>query len=235
MHQLDRDGDIPAIFEELHHLRARQTALLDQVAELRVRLDRSERLLDAVGSLWSELRISEALPTSSSDDWLPVEETQGVVSTSGDLHDAVRTLVRMGFGDDGCVGLVVCTLRDERTLEVRTHHGFPHEAIRAFSVMDLDERVPVADAIRSGAAVWLRDFDDLHLRYPHITRPESRAQSGAALPIVVDGRCVGAVGVWFPYPQPFDVVTRSHLIAVTAALGALLHRDPQAPLRPVRP
>jgi len=46
---------------------------------------------------------------------------------------------------------------------------------------------------------------------------------------------VGAVGVWFPYPEPFDVVTRSHLIAVTAALGALLHRDPQAPLRPVQP
>jgi len=227
----DRDVELAGLADDLHALRARQTAMLDQIGELRVRLERSERLLDAVGSLWSELRIQEGAPVSSSDGWLDLEETDRLIGGSADLSDAVRSVARHAFGEDVDMGIGICVFENERTLRIVAQHGFKRANVDAFAVMDLDERLPASDASRTGASVWVRDRHDLTIRYPHIIVPDSRYQSVASVPLVHDGERIGAFAAWFPYPQSFDVTSRAHLLAVAerfALLVAARRADPDA-------
>ena len=222
MTHTDRDVELAGLAEDLHALRARQTAMLDQIGELRVRLERSERLLDAVGSLWAELRIQEGAPVSSSDGWLDLAETDRLVDASGDLDDAVRSVARHAFGEDVDMGLGICVFENERTLRIVAQHGFKRSNLDAFVLMDLDEHLPGSDASRTGAPIWVRDRHDLLIRYPHIVVPDSRYQSVAAVPLVHDGERIGAFTAWFPYPQAFDVNSRAHLLAVAERFAILV-------------
>ena len=222
MSSIQRDVEMAGLADELHALRARQTAMLDQIGELRVRLERSERLLDAVGSLWSELRSHEGVPTSSSDGWLTLEETDRLISAAGSLDDAVRSVARCSFGDGVDMGIGICVFENERTLRIVGQHGFKRANVDAFVLIDVDERLPGSDATRTGAAVWVRDRHDLTIRYPHVVVPDSRYQSVAAVPMVSDGERIGAFTAWFPYPQAFDVTTRAYLLAVAERFALLL-------------
>lgn len=217
-----RGAEVAGLADEILALRVRQTAMLDQIGELRVRLERSERLLDAVGSLWSELRLQEGTPTSSADGWLDLAEADRLVDGAGDLQEAVRAVARFVFGDDVDMGVGVCCVEDERTLRIAANHGFKRANIDAFLLMDLDERLPPCDALRTGAPVWVRDRHDLGLRYPHTTVPDSRYQSMAAVPLVNEGEHVGVFAAWFPYPQAFDVTSRAYLLALAERFAILV-------------
>jgi signal transduction histidine kinase len=79
----------------------------------------------------------------------------------------------------------------------------------------------MADAMRRGEPVWAESVDALVARYPDMRSVRAALGAGAALavPLVVDGRAVGAVSVWFREAVPIGEHDRTYLETV-ARLGA---------------
>jgi PAS domain S-box-containing protein len=80
---------------------------------------------------------------------------------------------------------------------------------------------PLIDAIAHGEPVWLRDTGELGARYPHFAT-EARSAAWVALPLRVAGRVVGAIGIAFGRPQPFDDAQRLFLLALADLCAVVL-------------
>ena len=72
----------------------------------------------------------------------------------------------------------------------------------------LDTDAPIAEAVRSGAPVLLRDGAERDARYPEHGRRLARRGAGAlaAVPLTVGDRHIGGLALAFEQPRPFDGV-----------------------------
>lgn len=77
--------------------------------------------------------------------------------------------------------------------------------------VSLEERFPLTDVVREGDAIFLRNAEERLARYPHLA--ELVRQNGvgamAALPLWLDGRPIGALGLNFDAPRDFDEAERA--------------------------
>ena len=76
------------------------------------------------------------------------------------------------------------------------------------AVYPLDTDAPIAEAVRSGAPVLLRNAAERDARYPEHGRRLARRGAGAlaAVPLTVGDRRIGGLALAFEQPRPFDGV-----------------------------
>jgi signal transduction histidine kinase len=71
--------------------------------------------------------------------------------------------------------------------------------------LDRASRMPILDAIRDGAPVWIESCAQLAYRYPDVFRAFSRGgeSSLACLPLLAQGRCIGGIAYNFAGAREF--------------------------------
>jgi len=111
-------------------------------------------------------------------------------------------------------------------LDVVLAGGYPPALLEQFRRMDLAASVPLAEAARSGVPMVFGDAEEWNRHYPHLSRGSigTRHQAAAAFPLIVDDRVIGATGLSFDEPQPFDVAQMDFLAAVVAQCAQALDR-----------
>ena len=106
-------------------------------------------------------------------------------------------------------------------------HGLSEEARRANLEIARDAPYPIATAVATGEAIWIESYDDLVRLYPHVRNsltPVEKLQAIAALPLVADGRLIGAIAITFDAPGTFGVRDRRFLLTLADHTAVALER-----------
>ena len=208
----DQAAELEATNEELQ---ATAAALEEQVEHaghaavaLRASEERTARLQRVTAALSGALTPREVAS---------VVVEQGVAALGGQAG----VVVTLEAGGDpasapGCAGGV---LRLLRTI------GYPAELIERWAEIPLTAPVPIAEAARTGAPIFLESTDAWAARYPGTgplrLLPSSR--SWAAVPLVAHDRVLGVMGLSFATPHAFAPEDRA--FAATLAQQCALALD----------
>jgi K+-sensing histidine kinase KdpD len=128
----------------------------------------------------------------------------------------------------GNMGSVALLTPDGMSIATISARGFPDDMQHRFKdPTPLDVVMPMTDAVRSSQAVWIETPDDFAAHYPHLAQtleqhPYPRAL--ACLPMIVNGRVTGSIGICFPNNKHFTETDRLFLLALSHQCGQALER-----------
>jgi GAF domain-containing protein len=112
------------------------------------------------------------------------------------------------------------------SLEVLHAQGWPDDLALELRRMPPDAPALVAEAYRIQTAIWLGNPEALRHSYPSAAELPLRLgdQAWAAVPLRVDGRTIGAIGVGFPHPRELDSDEKRYLLTIAQQLAQALER-----------
>jgi GAF domain-containing protein len=104
--------------------------------------------------------------------------------------------------------------------------GYPPDMVRLWSSFSLSASVPASEAVRTGRPVFLGSRAERAARYPDLDRERVETGEGAlvAIPLVVEGRPIGVLGLNFAHDHAFDAEDRDFLSTVGGQCAAALDR-----------
>jgi PAS domain S-box-containing protein len=123
----------------------------------------------------------------------------------------------------GVLGLIS---DDGASLALLAPTGYPGDVAEAWTHVPLDVDLPLAEAVRTGQPVLVSSPEALDDLYPSLTGTRGRTgtEALAAVPLVADGRVMGAMGFSFPQPREFDEADRAFLDALAGQCAQALTR-----------
>src|SRR5439155_11791004 len=126
-----------------------------------------------------------------------------------------RVLVRQGVATLGAsAGVVALLAGNGSTIEVATAFGPGDAGVKRSDRLPLTADNPLAEAIRTGEAVWVGSLDELAVRFPGMAvSPATKAL--AAVPLMINGRILG--GFAFGFAEPHDFATDEQTFTLTLA------------------
>ncbi|WP_437967171.1 ATP-binding protein [Sorangium sp. So ce260] len=140
--------------------------------------------------------------------------------------DAVaEVVVDQGVAAAGAyAGSVVVTAGDN--LECLKAVGYGPAAIERFREMTAEDGLPLTDPLRTSTPVWLRSRKECSARYPDFAASALTATTAAicCLPLVVQERPIGVLGLSFAEPRPFDHEEQEFLVAMSRQCAQALER-----------
>jgi len=143
--------------------------------------------------------------------------------TPADVGDVV---IREGLTSLGAVaGWLVELSAGGDALEALRARGYPDEIVERFRRFGLDAPVPLADAVRTGEPVYLENSEERDRRYP-LLHEFTALGNGAwvSVPLVVEGRAIGGIGLTFREARAFDAEQRAFVLALARQSAMALER-----------
>ncbi|XXX76471.1 ATP-binding protein [Sorangium sp. So ce134] len=104
--------------------------------------------------------------------------------------------------------------------------GYAPELVERFRQLDVADGLPITDPLRTGAPVWLRSRKECSARYPDFAASGLNAATASlcCLPLLVQERPIGALGLSFAEPRPFDQEEQEFLVALSRQCAQALER-----------
>ena len=134
----------------------------------------------------------------------------------------------------GAAGAVYQLSDDGKNLHLVRATGYPAHQIAKWKQLSVETSGPLADAARAGESVFLISEPDWSARYPEADplRALPGGRAWAALPLVAEGRVLGAIGVSFRERRRttrvitprFDTDTRAYMMAVAQQCAQAVER-----------
>jgi PAS domain S-box-containing protein len=124
-------------------------------------------------------------------------------------------------------GAVMLVTEEGESLEIVRATGYSEAGLKPFLRFPLAVPIPASDAVRSGEPVWITSHHDFEARYPHLasTRPtDSRTEGVAVVPLLVEGRALGAIAVSFDEVQEFSAEDKDFLETLASLCAQALER-----------
>ncbi|MDQ2670556.1 MAG: GAF domain-containing protein [Gemmatimonadota bacterium] len=143
------------------------------------------------------------------------------------VGDAARFVCETASAAVRAAGAWVGRLGDSGTrIDIMHAHGYPVEVLASYGSFSLDRPSPAADAIRRGEPVYLSDLHARRAGYAELHAEQDRLGPGAlaAIPLVIEGRVVGAMGFSFDEDRGFPPVEREFLQTVARHAAVALDR-----------
>lgn len=141
------------------------------------------------------------------------------------LEEIADVVVSQGLEVLGAFGGSLCLLGPDRRLRVLAAVGYPDEVARRVAAAPVDAvGLPITEAAATGAPVLVESADELERRFPAAQGLRARAHAVAALPLVVDGRTIGALSVLFDRAHAFTGDDVRFLRALADVCAPALHR-----------
>ncbi|MBA3336856.1 MAG: GAF domain-containing protein [Chloroflexia bacterium] len=110
-------------------------------------------------------------------------------------------------------------------LEVASAVGYPDEVVRSWRRFALDLQMPLCVAVRSGKPVWLEDPAEWMVEFPLMaSSPGIDDPTVIAIPLVIDGRPVGAFGLSFATARRFEREDRDFILDLARQCAQALER-----------
>ena len=98
--------------------------------------------------------------------------------------------------------------------------------VEEFARIPISAPVPVAEAVRRGEAVWIQSRDQWNRRYATLAdEPDRHGHSAwAAIPLLSNGRVIGAFGVAYTAPRVFEIPEIEFAQTLARQAGQALER-----------
>ena len=168
---------------------------------------------------------ADALATSR-DRLALLQRVTSALSSAIAQNEVAQVILRHGVPAVGATGGGVACLADDgdSLLVVGTAGQAPQES--GHRGLPLSANTPLAVAARTGRPVWIDSPDAWQAFDPATAQIVMRAggSSWAALPLMVEGRVVGSLGLAFPAPRAFDDDERALLLALAEQCAQSLGR-----------
>jgi signal transduction histidine kinase len=115
---------------------------------------------------------------------------------------------------------------DSATLELVNAIGYPPESLAGWRYFPVTAPVPLAEAVRTGEPVWVETVAMLAARYPRFAAGSRFTFNGAwaAIPFVIRGQAVGALGLSFGTAQDFGAEDRVFMVTLAQECAQALER-----------
>ncbi len=114
------------------------------------------------------------------------------------LEDTAREIVDSIVPALGAIAGAVALVDEHRErLEVLASTGYPAELIERFRAFPLDAQLPLASAVRLARPVLLGSPEERDRAFPELSTTAPVGASWAALPMLLDGEPIGALGLTF--------------------------------------
>jgi PAS domain S-box-containing protein len=146
------------------------------------------------------------------------------LNQSPPVAQALEIIVRQALAPLPISAAVIGLVRPNRTLQIVATMGMGDSVRSRYLALGLDDRVPLTDAASRGVPVWLHDLEELDRRYPQLLGGPDRAEASASLPLLVDDRAVGAMGLACDRPADFTADERILLLTAADLCAAYLDR-----------
>ncbi|NTU79192.1 MAG: PAS domain S-box protein [Chloroflexales bacterium] len=125
---------------------------------------------------------------------------------------------------DAHAGMVALLAEDGRTVEVLKTLTYPPVPDMLQHRLELDMPFPLVDAIRSRQPVWVESPAEISARYPRMREILPGACACAAIPLMIQQRMIGALGMIFTSPRVFSTDDQVYLQVVAQQCAQALER-----------
>jgi PAS domain S-box-containing protein len=221
-------GEVPRYETSLRFLRRDGSTMW---AELFVTLLRDERgtplyFLCAIYDITSR-RSAESRVAAGAERMTRLQRVTAELSRAVTPRQVSETLVTHGRAALGASAGVVALLDASGTrLVCDQWFGYPSDTISNFADFPLDDSLPLTDAVRLANPVWIGSREMLAERYPQLVKAtlRSRSRAWAALPLMLEHRVLGAVGVSFEESREFHEDERAFAVALSQQCAQALER-----------
>jgi PAS domain S-box-containing protein len=156
-----------------------------------------------------------------------LQELTAALASAVDADAVARAIVDHGVDAVGAnLGIVAVVSGDGRTLVTRAMVGFESDAAETRRRIPLDDPTAITDAVRRREPIYLESWQERIDRYPAASAYHARCGDGAAvtLPLLVEGKPIGALGFGFPTDRVFDGEARDFLRALADLCAQALER-----------
>jgi PAS domain S-box-containing protein len=111
-------------------------------------------------------------------------------------------------------------------LELLDAVGFPSEMIEKWRRFPVTSEAPLAEATRTGEMVLIESLQARESRYPRLSslHAVNDSQALAAVPLIVEGRTIGAMGMTFREVQKFETDDRAFMLAIARQCAQAIER-----------
>jgi PAS domain S-box-containing protein len=140
---------------------------------------------------------------------------------------AASAVLTHGLNALGAIaGSVALLTGGGRELEILDAVGFPAELVEEWRRFAVEREVPLARAVRTGEMVLLGTLENLEPPYAHLNylHAMNGSRALAAVPLMVEGRPIGAMGLTFGEVQAFGEDDRSFMLAIARQCAQALER-----------
>jgi PAS domain S-box-containing protein len=111
-------------------------------------------------------------------------------------------------------------------LELLGSVGFPAEMIEKWRRFPVTSAAPLAEAARTGEMVLIESRQARESRYPQVSalHAVNNSEALSAIPLIVEGRITGAMGMTFSEVQRFDADDRAFMLAIARQCAQAIER-----------
>jgi PAS domain S-box-containing protein len=193
-----------AIARDITARRQAETERQDLLAREQSARARAERAVDRTTRLQM---VTEALAKA-----LTIEEVADVVMERG-LP-----------GARAVAGVVALRSEDGMTVDAVTAVGYPPSLVDTMRHIPVDGATPLAEAVRTGQPIW-RDAGLVNSpRFTDFTEHAPSYPTGVALPLIVDGEAMGAIGMSFHDLRTFADDDRGFMLTLAGQCAQAILR-----------
>jgi PAS domain S-box-containing protein len=113
-------------------------------------------------------------------------------------------------------GSIALLVEQGTALKILQAVGYPESMVNHWSSFPISAPIPIAETARTGEPLFLETDTAALLKYPHLA--DSIATTGnqafACLPLTVEARLIGVMGLSFGKPQAFDPEERAFMLTL---------------------
>ena len=152
---------------------------------------------------------------------------QGVTSSLSEAvseQEVCEAVIERGLLALSATAGSIVLLDDRGSLNVIAATGYGDELLGLFSSFAVTASLPLADAVRNGRSVYVESPEELLLHYPGLKAVQIDHRSLAAIPLYVEGRPIGAIGVSFDESKDFADEDKIFMEALALQCAQALER-----------
>ncbi len=167
---------------------------------------------------------SEAVARRSLERIANLQKVTSALAAATTIEDVAQVVVDEGVRTLGALGGGLLLPDANGSLRVPGSIGYGDRLLHQLRTEPQDAELPAAEAIRTGAAVWLESPQERDDRYPGLIGMEPGTMSLCAVPLVVGPRLLGALRFSFSEPRLFDEFERRFVLGLAAQTGQAIDR-----------
>jgi PAS domain S-box-containing protein len=141
-------------------------------------------------------------------------------------EQVAEVVVGQGVAAFGALaGSILLLNQDESALEMAGAVGYPPDVLAAWQRIPMDLHVQATEAVKTRRSVWIPTPDVAVARYPTLASTRTTgARAFAAVPLIVDERVIGVMGLSFAEPRDLDAADRAFIEALAQQYAQAFER-----------
>ena len=123
-------------------------------------------------------------------------------------------------------GFIALLTDQDQTLEIIKALGYPQKLLNRWSRFPLTADLPIADAVKTKQPILLESREAWAQAYPHLARlyASTLDHAWASIPLIVEGRTVGGMGLSFREVQSFNEEDCAFMLALARQCAQAIER-----------